>query len=271
MAKETVNTLPGLLDKMWNDYISINPQVLDIYNVFVERGEKVINDHIALRTYDLAEVCADQLAKPFIASGYVEKGQYHFEEKKLNAKHYEHPDENYPRIFISELITSEFSSETQAIIKKLVEQVDEKNERFDFTSMGRPWKVTSEEYNKLLEESEYAAWVAAHGYKPNHFTVFVNHLETIPNLVELNEVIRENGFLLNERGGAIKGSPSVYLEQSSTMAGKVEMKFDDEITLKVPACYYEFAQRYPLENGRLFSGFVAKSADKIFESTNINK
>ncbi len=30
----------------------------------------------------------------------------------------------------------------------------------------------------------------------------------------------------------------------------------------------EFAHRYPLPNGNLFQGFVAKSADKIFESTN---
>ncbi len=29
----------------------------------------------------------------------------------------------------------------------------------------------------------------------------------------------------------------------------------------------EFARRYPAADGRLYSGFVAKSADKIFEST----
>jgi hypothetical protein len=36
----------------------------------------------------------------------------------------------------------------------------------------------------------------------------------------------------------------------------------------VPACYYEFARRYPIANGELYQGFIAASADKIFESTN---
>jgi hypothetical protein len=36
---------------------------------------------------------------------------------------------------------------------------------------------------------------------------------------------------------------------------------------EIPACYYEFAKRYPDADGKLYSGFIAKSADKIFEST----
>ena len=36
----------------------------------------------------------------------------------------------------------------------------------------------------------------------------------------------------------------------------------------IPACYYEFALRYPKADGKLFKGFVTTSADKIFESTN---
>jgi hypothetical protein len=37
---------------------------------------------------------------------------------------------------------------------------------------------------------------------------------------------------------------------------------------EIPSCYYEFAQRYPDTDGKLYGGFNAKSADKIFESTN---
>jgi hypothetical protein len=36
----------------------------------------------------------------------------------------------------------------------------------------------------------------------------------------------------------------------------------------IPGCYYEFARRFPMPDGRLFRGFVTGSADKIFESTN---
>ena len=35
----------------------------------------------------------------------------------------------------------------------------------------------------------------------------------------------------------------------------------------VPACYYEFAERFRAKDGEIFSGFIAESADKIFEST----
>ena len=51
------------------------------------------------------------------------------------------------------------------------------------------------------------------------------------------------------------------------MADRVPVTFTDE-TVTIPSCFYEFALRYPKPDGRLYSGFVAASADKIFESTN---
>ncbi|MGB6140662.1 MAG: DUF1338 domain-containing protein, partial [Pseudoalteromonas rhizosphaerae] len=39
-------------------------------------------------------------------------------------------------------------------------------------------------------------------------------------------------------------------------------------TMSVPSCFYEFALRYAKPDGELYTGFVAASADKIFESTN---
>ena len=51
------------------------------------------------------------------------------------------------------------------------------------------------------------------------------------------------------------------------MADKVKVQFT-ELDTEVPSCYYEFAKRYPDTNGKLYQGFVSKSADKIFESTN---
>ena len=51
------------------------------------------------------------------------------------------------------------------------------------------------------------------------------------------------------------------------MAGHLDVEFA-EGTYRIPSCYYEFALRYKMEDGELYSGFIAKSADKIFESTN---
>ena len=43
----------------------------------------------------------------------------------------------------------------------------------------------------------------------------------------------------------------------------------EEGALEIPSCYYEFALRYPMQNGELYQGFIASSADKIFESTDV--
>ncbi len=80
-------------------------------------------------------------------------------------------------------------------------------------------------------------------------------------------MLQENNFKLNQSGGIIKGSPTEFLEQSSTMAGEVPVSFKEGV-FNIPGCYYEFAQRYKMPTGKFFHGFVAKSADKIFESTN---
>lgn len=101
---------------------------------------------------------------------------------------------------------------------------------------------------------------------PNHFTVFVNSLTKFDSLSVLNEHIKNHGFKLNSSGGEIKGSKEVLLEQSSTLANTIEVEFSDG-KLSIPACYYEFAKRYPQKDGKLYQGFVAASADKIFEST----
>ncbi len=72
---------------------------------------------------------------------------------------------------------------------------------------------------------------------------------------------------MNSAGGEIKGDETVKLEQSSILADKAPVQFSD-VTLEIPSCFYEFAKRYPSADGKLYTGFVAASADKIFESTN---
>lgn len=262
-----IKTIDHLLDKMWQDYIKLTPQAQKIVQLFESTGEKVVNDHIALRTFDLDRVCIDVLARPFLESGYREAGDYHFPEKKLYAKHFQHSDEMMPKIFISQLLVGSFSNSFQEKIHNLVNQVsDDTISRFDFTSMGRPWDLSSGLYEELKTESDYGAWVAAFGYRPNHFTVFINQLTKLNELNELNTYLKANGYKLNSSGGEIKGSKEVFLEQSSTLADKIEVEFSDK-KLEIPSCYFEFAKRYHQPDGTLYQGFVAKSADKIFEST----
>lgn len=245
----------------------MNPQAQKIVDLLKKEGEAIVNDHIALRTFNLGAVCVDEIAKPFLSSGYIEKDSYKFEEKKLFAKHYEHPDKSLPKVFISELILEEFSEEFQTLVKEKINSVD-KSIYADFSLMikGRPWEISTDEYEALKKESDYGAWLAAIGYRPNHFTIFINELKKFSDIRDLNSFLKEKGFELNSSGGEVKGSQDILLEQSSTLADTIEVEFSDK-KMTLPSCYFEFAKRYALPSGDIFQGFVAKSADKIFEST----
>lgn len=257
-----------LFQSLWNDYIQrLCPSAEKVHHLLQE-DEPLINDHIALRTFNVAPLGIATLAQPFLDAGYKPCGDYEFESKKLVAKHFEHPDPKQPKVFISELKVNECSDELQAIVAKLVAQVDSnKLSGPDFLYGGRLWDLSFADYQVLAKESEYASWLAAHGYGANHFTVSVNQLNAFSEVKGVNDYLRESGFSINEFGGEVKGSPEVLLEQSSTMADKVPVQFTEGREI-VPGGFYEFAKRYPMSNGELYPGFVAASADKIFESTN---
>jgi len=255
---------------LWQDYISRTPSAAKVHQV-LGQGNEIINDHVAFRTFNIEPIGLESLAKLFEGMGYFANGDYHFEEKKLRAKHFEHENPNLPKIFLSELLVEEFSPELQAFVQSIVAQInpdDVKNPEFMFS--GTHWEIDYARYESLLQESEYAAWLSTFGFCANHFTVNVNELHDYATLEHVNQQLKEAGFTLNTSGGEIKGSPDVFLEQSSTMADEIEIKFSDRIA-KVPSCFYEFARRYELPEGGLYTGFVAASADKIFESTNKTK
>ena len=258
-----------IFERLWEQYIAENPGAGQIHNLFINEGERVVNDHVAFRTFDDPRVNIDVLARPFLEAGYVPAGEYHFEMKKLRARHYELPGfPESPRVFISELMLDQFSEELQLTIR---EQLDAVSKDLltspDLIYQGSIFASTSHAvYMRLREESEYAAWMYAFGYRANHFTVSINYLKNFEGISEVNSFLKEHGFQLNSSGGEIKGSPEQLLEQSSTLADQVEVIFSDG-TYTIPGCYYEFARRYQDANGKLFSAFIAGSADKIFEST----
>ncbi len=115
--------LDAIFNRLWNDYISQNPSAGKIYDLFLNEGEVIVNDHIAFRTLDYPEINIEVLAKPFISNGYIAKGEYFFKEKHLFAKHYElSGDSGSPRIFISQLILSECSQFIQDTLRKAFEK-----------------------------------------------------------------------------------------------------------------------------------------------------
>lgn len=258
-----------IFDRLWEDYTKQNPDVKKVYDLFKAEGEEVVNDHIAFRTFNDRRVNIEVLAKPFLRAGYIYKDSYEFKDKHLTARHYEfEPFKNAPRVFISQLKLEEMSSSLRNIAISSIDQIPLnllKSEELIFS--GRTWGAPSFQiYEALRRESEYAAWVYVYGFRANHFTVSVNHLQKYNTIQKVNEFLRKNGFVLNDSGGEVKGSPAKRLEQSSIKAGILPVKFIEGI-YEIPSCYYEFARRYPDKAGQLCSGFIAKSADKIFEST----
>lgn len=265
--------LDDIFDRLWVDYTTQNPDVKKVYKLFINEGEKVLNDHIAFRTFDDPRINIDVLSKVFIEQGYEEKGQYEFEEKHLFAKHYEHKtNKGAPRVFISQLKTKDFSPFLQETVSNAIDSIPQahlKSDELIFSGniFGTPSYDT---YLQLRTESEYAAWLYVYGFRANHFTVNINALKKYDTIEKVNQFLKDNKFKLNSSGGEIKGTKEEFLLQSSIMANLIHVDFSDGV-YNIPGCYYEFAQRFRDSTGELYNGFIAKSADKIFESTNFNK
>ncbi len=260
-----------LLAKLWEQYTKITPSAEKIHALLGAQGQTISNDHIAIRTYNDARVNISVLEKLFIKAGYEPCGEYVFESKKLFAKHYQHTiDKNAPKIFISELELEKCSVQLQNIVKTILDECDQ--DLFlnpELVLNGNVWGTPSYAiYELLREESEYAAWMYVYGFRANHFTVNVNDLVDFKTLESLNDFLEKNGWNLNASGGKIKGTPEQLLEQSSTLGDIQEIEFL-EGTHKIPTCYYEFALRHVDASGEFYQGFIAASADKIFESTDV--
>lgn len=259
----------SFFDSLWNDYVAMTPQAARIKAAFEELGETVLNDHVAFRTLALEPISLEKLEPHILALGYQRFEPYEFPAKKLKAFGYLPPESDLPRIFLSELLVDQLSPASQEILQKCAAQVDASRvDSRDVLWAGRLWDpISPEQYETLVAESEYAAWLATIGIRPNHFTISVNGLEKHTEVEDVLQVVESLGLAVNDSGGRVKGSPAVLLEQGSTMADQLPMPFADGSERAVPTCYYEFAKRYPDAEGNLFQGFVAASADKIFEST----
>lgn len=254
---------------LWDDYVAMTPQAAQIRAAFEKQGETIVNDHVAFRTLANEPIALERLESHLLALGYARFEPYEFPGKKLRAYGYTPPRPNLPRLFLSELLVDQLTEPAQDILRRCAEQVPStRAESVDILWSGRLWSPISwDEYQQLLSESEYAAWVAALGIRPNHFTISVTDLKNYESIEEVLAFVEDLGYAINESGGRVKGSPEVLLEQGSTLADRLPMPFADGTQRSVPTCYYEFAKRYPDASGKLFEGFVAISADRIFEST----
>ncbi len=294
MRFEEKQDLDIVMNRLFSPYEERVPVVQKIMEAMMAEGiikdpQEIVNDHIAFRTMGVPQLGVASFEKIFLHYGYTKKDYFHFEGKKLNAWWYAPPEEKYPRIFISELRVGDLSQEAQEIIKKYTDEVPtdpvddldlNKAEEVGHFFEKPLWSLpTYADYQKLSEESEYAAWVIYNRYYLNHYTISVHALkEGFNTLEEFNAFLENKGVRLNTAGGKIKTSPDGLLAQSSTVADMVMATFKDGEKVEIPGSYLEFAERRVLpefqhlnskdiKREHLRDGFETGNADKIFEST----
>ncbi len=259
----------------------------------IETAAAIENDHIAFRTMGVAPLGIRSIEKIFIHCGYRRRDRYRFEHKKLDARWYSPPADRFPRIFISELCVGELSDEAQRIIRSYTDEVaSDPVDQLDLDDgpavvafLHRPlWRTpTWADYQRLGDESEYAAWVIYNRYYLNHFTIAVHNLPPPYNTIPaFNDFLESCDFRLNDSGGKYKTSPDGLLIQSSTVAEMVTAEFDNGSggveRHSIPGSYVEFAERKALPEFAHWplaqitrqhrrDGFETDNADRIFEST----
>ncbi len=302
MKTSTSEITNQLLSHLWSSYLSRVSYAKEYARLVTEKGGAVVNDHIAFRTFNThtGEQPEGIRAVKHILNflDYKPVGKYEFKKKKLTAVHFEHPNEMFPKIFVSQLevsllpewaqtiingavadtpyLISDSSLELLALLKKdgkmpklaadgLVEDLAQ--------YFRRPWKAPrKEDVLKLNDVSQYATWTLLHGNSVNHFTAFINHqkVKEWPDLVATCKGLAEAGIPMKESIEGVEGSK---LQQSATQAVKegVEVVGDDGLEkIMWTYAYYELAQRnYVEENGeqKLFSGFLGDQAAHLFDMT----
>lgn len=254
--------------QLWDRYIEIAPTAAVIRALVEEQFGEVANDHVAFRTFDQSPIALSDIEKLFLDWGYVRDRSYDFPDKHLTAFGYVPPREHLPLIFLSEFHTAVLPEAEREWVSRVVSEIGSGLSPAQLLLSGRVWQMPSFElYSRLEKVSPYAAWLSVFGLCANHFTIAVHRLPTEPSLGEVVNSLRAAGFLMNEVGGLLKGTPADLLEQASTLAESRRVTFSDGQTHSVPSCYYEFARRYRGPTGGFYPGFVAQSANNIFEST----
>lgn len=298
MNKNRTAILSNVLNGLMSRYQQRVPDVNKIIQAMVDEhlidcGASIENDHIAFRSMGVPGLGVPSLEKIFLYYGYKKMDYYYFAAKKLDAWWFAPPDPTFPRIFASHLRVSEMSEGARQVIHSYTDEwqgadpvdgldLDDAEAVDQFLHKGLWRTPTLADYESLLAESEYAAWVIFNHYYLNHFTISIQNLPQGYNTIAtFNEFLENRGFVLNTAGGKIKVSQDGKLLQSSTMAGLNPVVFADGKVKDIPGSYVEFAERKPLDafmhlpkeqlkRMHYRDGFETANADRIFESTYIH-
>ena len=289
-----------LFDALWRIYRQ-KVTYVQVYERLIEQaGATFVNDHIAFRSFATQQplLGVASLSRIFQAVGYRAAGCYHFPDQHLAAIHFQHPRAEFPKLFLSELLTWQLSpplreriestmrshrphisSRTLARIARLADsshyETDDCLEQLINFFTQLPWEIPASDLLGMAAlESQYAAWVLVHGYQVNHFTSLINShgaggLDTIEKTVA---ALRDAAVPMKDD---IEGEPGSSLRQSAT--GAVEMPVtvldhDHPAQVDWTYAYFELAERGTVIDpvtgvSARFEGFLGPQAAQLFEMT----
>lgn len=290
-----------LFDALWDRYRRRVSYVAAYEQVIQEAGATFVNDHIAFRTFACQRphtgiACVSRL---FEALGYAPAGAYHFPDKYLAAVHFQHPNGQFPKLFISELQTWQLTAQSQAVIARtlaghrepIAAELLTRLANLDQSTGGRaellqaavaqihelPWPPPERsDVEAVNRESQYAAWVLVHGYNVNHFTSLINShgTEALNDIEKTVAALRAAGVPMKAE---IEGARGTKLRQTATEAAVIDVAVrENGSPAQIPwtYAYFELAERGEFvdpETGRpaRFEGFLGPQATHLFEMTKV--
>ncbi|MEX0717740.1 MAG: DUF1338 domain-containing protein [Planctomycetaceae bacterium] len=290
----------ALFDRLWERYRTRVSHVGVYERVIRDAGATFVNDHIAFRTFAWQRPFAGigSVSRIFEALGYVPAGCYHFADKHLSAIHFQHPNGEFPKLFISESKTWELSESTREIIGRslaahrepvllemLARLADANLSPNDDSLLAqaaaviqeRPWPAPEKaDVETLNNESQYAAWVLVHGYEVNHFTSLINShgVAALDDIEKTIAALQQAGVPMKAE---IEGERGSKLRQSATEAAVIDVAVREngrETTTPWTYAYFELAERGEITDGETgrrgrFEGFLGPQATNLFEMTRV--
>jgi hypothetical protein len=206
--------LVELFDTLYVRYRERMPYVQKYEGVVQSHGGTFVNDHIAFRTLATTKPMLGlfMISRIFEALGYSSANCYEFPDKHFSSIHYQHPNPQFPKLFITQLKTWELSPRARSIIQKSIKTHQpaisdanlaslfnlERASQAERTRLLRvliryfeelPWDLPQKkDVMELDKESQFAAWVLVNGYDVNHFTASINS-HGVDSLIDIDKTV----------------------------------------------------------------------------------